>query len=340
MDLHPSEHPLKVGMTYDTRDDFKFTSPEPEDWDAEFAVSVAVDDIAHALEDLGHEALYIGSGRKLLDSFREYEGKVDIIFNIAEGYFGRAREAQVPAMLEMAGVPYVGSDAYTLALSLNKWHTKVLASHYHIRTPAFALVRNDYEIDLCRPRSYPVICKLCYEGSSKGLKEDSIVHNRTELRSLLRYLLRTYKQPILVEQFVRGREIDVPIIGSSPNKAFGVVGISLDGSLNLGNKFLTSKIVEADSYGFKYPLDEPFVAKADSDAILLYNLLECRDFGRIDMRIDERGVPYFLEINPYPYLGKHSSFNEIATKSGLGYTNMIGMILQSALERQTLRSRV
>jgi D-alanine-D-alanine ligase len=144
----------------------------------------------------------------------------------------------------------------------------------------------------------------------------------------------------LVEQFVRGREIDVPIIGSSPNKAFGVVGISLDGSLNLGNKFLTSKIVEADSYGFKYPLDEPFVAKADSDAILLYNLLECRDFGRIDMRIDERGVPYFLEINPYPYLGKHSSFNEIATKSGLGYTNMIGMILQSALERQTLRSRV
>ena len=98
-------------------------SDEPEDWDAEFAVSTAVDDIAHALEDLGHDVDFIGSGRSLLNNFRRIEESVDIIFNIAEGYLGRARESQVPAMLELAGIPYVGSDSYSLALALNKWHT-------------------------------------------------------------------------------------------------------------------------------------------------------------------------------------------------------------------------
>lgn len=237
----------------------------------------------------------------------------------------------------MAGVPYVGSDAYSLALSLNKWHTKVLASYYQVRTPGFSLVRNEEEIELCRPRSYPAICKLCYEGSSKGLREDSIVHDRAGMKRQVRFLLRTYRQPVLVEEFIKGKEIDVPIIGTLPKKAFGVVGISLGGSLSLGERFLTSKIVGADSYGFKFPLEEPFVQEADSMSVLMYSILDCRDFGRVDMRIDEEGRPYFLEINPYPYLGKHSSFNEIAVKSGLGYTKMIGLILQSALERQTVK---
>src|ERR1700730_13479418 len=181
---------LTVGLTYDTRDDFHFTSKEPEDWDVEFEVSTAIDDIAHALEDLGHKVKFVGSGRKLLDTFREVESSVDIVFNIAEGYHGRAREAQVPSMLEMAGIPYVGSDSYTLSLALNKWHTKILARQYGIRTPAFQVVRTFDEIASCRPRTYPVISKPCYEGSSKGIREDSVAHNREQLKRGIEFLLR------------------------------------------------------------------------------------------------------------------------------------------------------
>jgi D-alanine-D-alanine ligase len=319
-------------MTYDTRDDFKFVSDQPEDWDAEFAVSVAVDEIAHALEDLGYRIEFIGSGRKLLDRFHDIEKSVDIIFNIAEGYAGRGREARIPALLELAGIPYVGSDSYALALALNKWHTKALALNNGVRTPPFYVIRNFDEMKSCK-LEFPVIAKLPYEGSSKGLRQDSVAHSQAELDRVVEFLLREYRQPVIVEKFIAGKEIDIPIIGTAPKKAFGIVGITLNDSLDLGDKFLTSSIVKDDAYGFRYPLDGEFLEEAERSALLVYNLVECNDFGRVDMRIDDAGAPYFLEINPYPFLGTHSSFNAIATANGLGYTGMIGLIFESALRR-------
>jgi D-alanine-D-alanine ligase len=330
---------LNVGLTYDTRDDFKFVSDEPDDWDVDLTVSTSIDDIAHAIEDLGHRAVYIGSGMKLVSEFGRFEKAVDIVFNICEGYYGRAREAQVPAVLELAGVPFVGSDVYALSMAMNKWHTKVLATHYGIRTPDFQVVRDFDEAEKCRPKRFPAIAKLCYEGSAMGLKRESVVNGPGELRRLLRYLLKAYRETVLVEEFIPGKEIDVPIIGNQPERALGVVGLTLDRGLDLEDKFLTSEIVRDDRYGFRYPLKEPFVEQAGGDAVKIYNLLGCRDFGRVDMRIDHQNRPYLLEVNPLPFLGKHSSFNEIARKT-IGYTEMIGLILNSALERQQLRKRV
>jgi D-alanine-D-alanine ligase len=334
-----TSNPLRIAITFDTREDFGFVSEEVEDWDAEFAVSTAVQDIAHALEDLGHEVDFIGSGRNLLGSLRKVEETIDIVFNIAEGYLGRGREAQIPATLELAGIPYVGSDSYALALALNKWHTKVLAASNGVRTPDFCLVRESGDLKRWK-EGYPAIAKLCYEGSSKGLRPDCLAQNGRELERIVRYLLRAYRQPVIVEKFIEGRELDVPIIGTHPTKAFGVVGITLNGELNLGRNFLTSQIVKNDAYGFSYPLNGQFVTEAEISSLSVYNILDCSDFGRVDMRIDQEGRTYFLEINPYPFLGKHSSFNEIAEKSGIGYKSMIGMILESALTRQDIRQRV
>jgi len=184
-----------------------------------------------------------------------------------------------------------------------------------------------------------VIAKLCYEGSAMGLKRESVVHNSVELKKLLRYLLKTYKQTLLVEEFIPGKEIDVPIIGNHPKSVFGVVGLTLGNRLELKNQFLTSEIVRDDKYGFRYPLKESFVRKAEEDSLRIYDVLGCRDFGRTDMRIDSEGRPYLLEVNPLPFLGKHSSFNEIARKT-IGYTEMIGLILNSALARQRLSAGV
>jgi D-alanine-D-alanine ligase len=328
----PMHDTLTVGITFDTKNDFKFTGEEPWDWDAEFAVSMAVDDISRALEDLGHRAVLIGSGIKLLVDFSKYKNQVDIVFNIAEGRFGRAREAQIPALLEMAGIPFVGSDAYALSLGLNKWHTKIIAQSFGIRTPQFTVLESHDQLDRSLVSRYPVFAKLCYEGSSMGLDEHSKIFDFSELQQRIRYLTRTYKQPVIVEEFITGTEIDVPIIGTRPHQVFGVVGISLDDK-EMGERFLTSKIVYQDAYCFHYPVNASFEAETSKMALGIYNAIGCRDFGRADMRIDEEGKPYLLEINPYPFLGKHSSFNYVAEKSGLTYKEMIGMILQSAVDR-------
>lgn len=179
---------LTVGISFDTKDDFKFSRTNPRDWDAEFQVSVAVDDIVHAIEDLGHQTLLVGSGRKLVENFALFKDKVDIVFNIAEGKFGRAREAQIPALLEMAQIPFVGSDAYALSLCLNKWHTKIIGKHYGVRTPEFVVIENLEQLErggTLKPLSdcYPLITKLCYEGSSMGLDENSKVCSHSELKN-------------------------------------------------------------------------------------------------------------------------------------------------------------
>ena len=323
---------LTIGITFDTRDDFKFNQDDPWDWDAEFQVSMAIDDIVRALEDLGHQTTLIGSGRKLIDNFSKHENEVDIIFNIAEGKFGRSRESQIPALLEMAGIPYVGSDAYALSVSLNKWHTKIIGKTYGVRTPEFTVVEN---IDFLKKENipkYPVIAKLCYGGSSMGIDEDSKIYDFIQLQKRVKYMLRTYNQPVLVEEFITGTEVDIPILGNIPDKIFGIVGISLDDK-DMGDRYLTSKIVYKDEYSFQYPLNADFESEATQMALNMYNILGCRDFGRVDMRITTDGIPYFLEINPYPYLGKHSSFNYIAEKNGMTYKDMIGMILHNAITR-------
>lgn len=323
---------ITIGVTYDTKNDFKFNGDEPSDWDAEFQVSMAVDDIIRALEDLGHKTIPIGSGRKLLESFGKYEDDLDLVFNIAEGKFGRSREAQIPALLEMTGIPFVGSDAYTLSVALNKWHTKIIANHHGIRTPVYTVVENQDLLDESSVPKYPVIAKLCYEGSSMGLDKNSKIYNFAELKKQVNYLLRTYKQPVLVEEFIIGTEVDVPIIGNNPKQVFGVVGISLDEN-EMGERYLTSEIVYKDKYNFHYPLNKDFESEVAKMSSSMYKILGCRDFGRVDMRIDSDGKPYLMEINPYPFLGKHSSFNYIAQKKGIKYKDMIGLILESAISR-------
>jgi D-alanine-D-alanine ligase len=321
------------GLTFDTKDDFRFTSRDPPDWDAEFEVSIAIDDIAHALEDLGFHVLFIGSGKKLVESLPDIRGKFDMIFNIAEGRFGRAREAQVPALLEMLEIPFVGSDAYSLSLSLNKWHVKVLAQHLGVRTPSFCVIGSVEEIKSSPIPSFPAIVKLCHEGSSMGLKEDSVVMDTGSLRTKVESVLGTYHEPVIVERFIQGIDIDVPILGS---QVLGTVGIRPKHHRPDRDWFLTAERVHRDEYDFEYPLNAHWEQEAASMAKSVFNSIGCKDFGRVDMRVDEHGVPWLLEINPYPFLGKHSSFAYIASKIRRPYKWIVQQIIESALYRYDL----
>ena len=322
-----------IGITYDTRDDFKFTSDDPWDWDAEFEVSVAIDDITNAIEDLGFPTVIIGSAEKLLEGFLTYRQKVQMVFNIAEGKLGRSREAQVPSILEAGGIAYVGSDAETLAIALNKAQTKYNAVAHHIRTPEFAVISDIAEIRSDEIPEYPVILKLTHGGSSMGLDERSKIYNFGQLKRHARYLLRTYRQDVLAERFIEGPEYDVPILGTNPDDVFGVVEVTLNGK-PMGKNHLTSKIIYKDGYGLDVARVEGDFSECKRMALAAYNSLRCRDFGRVDIRIEEAtGKPYFLEINPYPYLGTHSSFNYIAKSRGMEYKDVVGAMLDSALQR-------
>ena len=322
-----------IGITYDTRDDFRYESDDPWDWDAEFEVSVAIGDIVNAIEDLGFPTVTIGSAKKLLEGFPKYRENVDMVFNIAEGKLGRAREAQVPSILEAGGMAYVGSDAETLAIALNKAQTKYNAVAHRIRTPEFALVTDEAGIRRDEMPEYPVILKLTHGGSSMGMDERSKIYDFEQLKKHARYLLRTYRQDILVERFIEGPEFDVPILGTDPEDVFGVVEVTLNGK-PMGKNHLTSKIVYKDDYGLDMADVEGDFSEAKKMALAAYKSLGCRDFGRVDIRVEEStGKPYFLEINPYPYLGRHSSFNRIAESRGMEYKEIMAAMLDSALQR-------
>ena len=322
-----------IGITYDTREDFTYSSDDPWDWDAEFEVSVAIDDITNAIEDLGFQTVMIGSAKNLLEGFSEYRKKIHMVFNIAEGKLGRAREAQVPSILEAGGITCVGSDAETLAIALNKAQTKYNAVAHHIRTPEFAVVSDIKEMRRDEIPEYPVIPKLTHGGSSMGIDERSVVYNFEDLKKHVRYLLKTYKQDILVERFIEGPEFDVPILGTAPKDVFGIVEVTLNGK-PMGKNYLTSRIVYRDDYGLDVTSVEEDFSESKKMALAAYTSLGCRDFGRVDMRVEEAtGKSYFLEINPYPYLGKHSSFNYIAESRGMEYKDLMRVILDSAMQR-------
>ena len=237
-----------IGITYDTRDDFQYSPDDPWDWDAEFETSLAIGDITTAIEDLGFPTVMIGSAVNLLEGFSEYRKKVHLVFNIAEGKLGRARQAQVPSILEAGGIAYVGSDAETLAIALNKVQTKYAAAAHRIRTPEFTVVSDVEEMRRDEIPEYPVIPKLTHGGSSMGIDEKSKVRNFETLKRHVRYLLRTYRQDVLVERFIDGPEFDVPIIGTAPRDVFGIAEVTLKGK-SMGENHLTSRIVYEDGYG-------------------------------------------------------------------------------------------
>ena len=322
-----------VGITYDTRDDFQHESDDPWDWDAEFEVSAAIGDITNAIEDLGFPTVEIGSAVKLLEGFSQYREKVDMVFNIAEGKLGRAREAQVPNILEAGGIPCVGSDAETLAIALNKVQAKYNVVAQGIRTPEFTVVSDVSEMRRDEIPEYPVIPKLTHGGSSMGIDERSKVYDFEQLKKHVRYLNETYRQKILIERFIDGTELDIPILGTNPDGVFGVVEVTMNGK-PMGQNYLTSKIVYKDDYGLDVRNVEGDYDESKRMALTAYKSLRCLDFGRVDVRVEEStGKPYFLEINPYPYLGMHSSFNYIAQSLGMEYKDMIGIIMKSALQR-------
>jgi len=285
---------------------------------------------------------------KLLGSLYEHKNSLDIVFNIAEGTRGSWREAFVPMVLEELEIPYTGSDPSTMVLCLDKQRAKEVLSFHKIRTP---LSKVFYEIpELSRddipPLEFPLIVKPLWEGSSKGIKNSSLVAGVNECQCEIARIIQTYKQPALVEEFIPGREFTIGVIGNGGDiMVMPIVEINFS-ALPQGASPIYSyeakwvwDVPEKPLDIFHCPahLEPRLEEKIKETAKKAYRTLSCRDWCRIDMRLDKINNPYILELNPIPGIlpnpESNSCFPKAAYKLGWDYAQLINKVVSIACKR-------
>src|SRR5262245_52246962 len=326
---------VRVGLTFDLKSDYVFRQGEPPDANAEFDHEDTIGVIEEAIQAGGHEVVRLGNARALFARCEELT-RLDIVFNLAEGYIGRNRESEVPVILEMLGVPYVGSDGLTMALTLDKRVAKKLLAAEGIPTPRFAELQSPEEASTVQ-LTYPLIAKLRHEGSSKGLTTASLVDNADELARQGDWLARTYRRPALIAEFIVGREFTVGIIGHDPPEVQPVVQVEIDGELELGRLFYTFEHIRSGAeYVCPAPIEQSLQQRLEALALQTYAAVECRDFGRVDFRVDTKGTAYVLELNPLPSLSTEDVFGHLARVRGISFEAIVNEILDAALQRHRI----
>jgi D-alanine-D-alanine ligase len=326
---------MKVGLTYDLRDEY-LAQGYGEEETAEFDKPDTIDGIEKALRRLGFKTDRIGHVKSLMARVLKGD-RWDLVFNIAEGIQGVTRESQVPAVLEIYGIPYTFSDSLVLALALNKTLTKRVLQTAGVNTPAFVEVRTPADVDAVR-LPFPLFAKPVAEGTGKGITNASRIADRTQLRSVCRRLLRKFNQPVLVETYLPGDEYTVGILGTGKDaRVAGVMAVQYRGGTDAIYSYSTKKNYEDL---VDYTLAKPRVAKACGDlALKAWNALGCVDGGRVDIRYDNAGKPSFIEVNPLAGLNPvHSDLPILCRLNGLDFQGLIAAIMKSALKRHGLRA--
>ncbi len=297
---------MRIGITYDLKADLPPSADLPDDFQEEFDSPATVEAVAAVLRGLGHEVDLLGDGRPLLE--RLLVDPPDFVFNFAEGHgIARSREARVPAVLEMLGIPYSGSGPLTLAATL----------------------------------PYTAIVKPAWEGSSKGIRGKCIVDTPAELADAVEALVARQHQPVLIEEFIPGEELTVGVVGNDPPEVVGVLRVVPQLPTE---RFIYSLEVKRDwqrqvRYECPPRLPATHLRAVEEAALRAYRALACRDVSRVDIRL-RNGVPYFLEVNPLPGLSPESGDLVIlAQLSGWTYEQLIARILHAAFTRQDLEVR-
>lgn len=294
------------------------------------------------------KVILIEADRNLWAKLKKIKNELDVVFNMAEGLNGAWREAMVPGMLEELEIPYTGSDPTTLVLCLNKERAKQILSYYKIKTPSYKVFNDvpeltEHEIS---PLEFPLVVKPLFEGSSKGIKNTSLVINLKNCQNEIARIIQLYKEPVLVEEFIPGREFTVGIIGNDDDTL--VLPI-----VELNFKSLPKGAAPIYSYEAKWVWDVPekplniFTCPAELNAgterkiketvVNAYKALGCRDWCRIDIRLDKQDKPYVLELNPIPGIlpdpDNNSCLPKAARALGWDYSQLINTVLAVTCKR-------
>jgi len=322
---------MEVGITYDLQSDYLAEGMSEEEA-AEFDRLDTIEAIDDTLRGLGFMTDRIGNIKALAKRLVAGE-RWDLVFNIAEGVRGFGREAQVPALLDAYDIPYVFSDALVLSLTLHKGMTKRVIRDLGIPTPDFAIVETAQDVDSV-DLPYPLFAKPVAEGTGKGIGASSRIESKSRLSSVCRSLLERYRQPVLLEVFMPGREFTVGITGTGArSSAVGAIEVILkQGAEPAAYSYHNKKDFE-EVVQYRAAKDEA-AQKAMEVALAAWRGLGCRDGGRVDLRADREGVPNFLEVNPLA--GIHPEISDLpilCRLNGISYRELISRIMDSALKR-------
>ncbi len=326
----------------------------PDQWD-DLDSEKTINTIVDVIRSAGHICEFLEGDVTFFDAVRKF--KPDICFNLCEGHFGDAREAQIPAMLEMLRIPYTGSKVLTLALALDKPMTKRILRWHELPTPDFqTFERADEPLD--PSLQFPLFVKPSREGTGMGISAHSIVHNEQEMRDQVKFLLDKYKQTILVEEFIEGREVTVGLVGNLSKPAARRLPHNLNASrIQEGlhffppmevdlNPYLETDVVYSNrlkvelpdklTYRCPAPLDQDLVNQLNWLTAAVFRVTGALDISRVDFRLNnkENWKPYILETNPLPGLSPGISDIVIeAEAEGIHHPELVLSILETALLR-------
>ena len=326
---------VKIGVTYNLKhaEISKGTAPDEQ---AEYDSMETVLAIESAIRKSGHRTVLLEADETLPQKLMQE--KPDLIFNIAEGRGGRAREAQVPALLNLLTIPFTGSDETTLCLSLDKALTKRVLSTYHIPTPRYRLFSPGEPIRTAGLK-YPVIVKPNAEGSSKGIADICIAETSAQLKELVRKNFELYGGDVLAEEFISGREFTVGLLGNGASlRVFPPMEVVYHKSPIAGyNVYNYTVKQEYQSYvTYRCPAELPEAMEQELIRLSkkIFLALNCRDFARVDFRADATGRLYFIEINPLPGLAPHySDYPMLAEFCGVPHDELVNAVLHAGAAR-------
>ena len=339
---------MKIVLTFNLRHFKPSLKNKKAIEEAEFDTPETIKGITEALKKLGHKVFLVEANENAYLKFKKLRAKIDLVFNMAEGIWGQDREAQIPAMLEMLKIPYLGSKPLTQAICLNKAKTKELLKFHHVPTASFQIFKTGKE-KVKKYLRFPLIVKPNSEGSSKGIFQNSFVKNEKELRKKVKEIIKKLKQPALVEEFLGGREFTVSLIGNNPVKVLPPLEIDFSA--------LPKNFIPMDSYETKWILDNPeskiktiiCPAKISKNlwqrikeiCLKTKEVLEILDWCRIDLRCDKNGIPNILEVNQTPGIipdpKENSRLPLAARATGYTFEEMLNKIIKSSLERYKIK---
>ncbi len=328
---------LKIALLANLKTNAPRRPGEPKDRWSELDSDRTVEAIASALRESGHEVTFLEGDKDLYHKLER--GRFDIAFNICEGHQGDARESQVPAILEMLGIPYTGSKVLCLALTLEKPMAKRILLSHGLPTPRFQVFENPYE-PLDSNLRYPLFVKPSREGTGMGISSSSIVHDEGELRHQVCWVIETYQEPALVEEYIEGREITVGLLGNEQLHLFPPLEVDFSPcpaeEQGIYTSRIKSELYHAPRYLCPASLTDDKIEELGRLAVAAFRALNCLDMARVDFRLDthDDDKPYILEINPLPGLCPGvSDFVMQAEADGMSHAQLINAILNEALKR-------
>jgi len=347
--------PLRVALLYNLKANAPHHEGEPQDAAAELDSEETVQALQQALESGGHQVIPLEGDVHLYPTLQRLRPEIDIAFNICEGHRGESRESQVPAMLEMLGIPYTASKILGQALSLHKAMAKRIWMSYGLPTAAFQLFARANE-PVHPSLEYPLFAKPVAEGTAKGIDSDSILHDEKQLRQRVGQLLHAYSQPVLVETYLPGREFTVGLLGNplrpgeKPlSSRYGEDGFHLFPVLEIDTSpvadsehgIYTSRIKSDMPLAIRYLCPAPIETVLEQDlarvAVAAFLSIQGLDVARVDVRLDMKGHPHLLEINTLP--GMNPTISDLcimARAEGMPYEELINDIVRLAARRYGL----